>query len=178
MPTVADMGWGDLQNEGSQGRQGKPLRHLMAQDPEARWNRAPIVAQFSFAGDHQNKAAALRMGSHDECGQGGMGLRKGHAVQIDPALWLQLAALHFAKGLAIHIDRRCTKTVHQSWKHILFRRGALGFAANFEHRNWVARLRDLRFLLGGWRRQDSWLNRAQGLGAFRDLNPKRLFLGR
>ena len=52
----------DLQNVGFQRVLLEPVRHLMAQNPEARWNWTIIVTAFAFSGDDKNQPLTLRMG--------------------------------------------------------------------------------------------------------------------
>jgi hypothetical protein len=82
------------------------MRHLVAQNAAAHRHDPVVVAVLALAGDDQNQPLPIIMGIEDEARQGWMGLRQGHAVQVDAPLGLELAARHLAKGGVIHPDRR------------------------------------------------------------------------
>mgnify|MGYP001794120225 CR=1 FL=1 len=107
-----------LQNDLGHGRRLQPMRHIAAQDTGALRNRADIFSVFSltFARDDQDKAPIFGIRRHDKCNQGGLRLIHRHAVQINPALRLQLSAFEPVIGFFVHVQGWLGGRARDPWK--------------------------------------------------------------
>ena len=97
----------------------------MAQGSGSVRNGAVVFSSFAFAGDHQNKPEARRMGVQDEADQLGMRLGQRHAMKVNAGFGLQLAPGHPGVGSGIHAKRRLAKKLGQRWRKVAALGGAL-----------------------------------------------------
>ena len=110
----------------------------MAQDALTGRHRGKIVAELAFAGDHQDQSFPGGMGGQDKPDQGRMGLRKGHAVQVNPPLGDQFAAFQFDVGFGVHLHRRPGQTFGQAGQQVV-PTGVADHLANLEWTDRIAR---------------------------------------
>ncbi|KAF1853960.1 hypothetical protein Lal_00005173 [Lupinus albus] len=96
--TMLGLGRLDRQHHRAQGRIGQPAGGRLAQHAQA--------AETALAGDDQHAAPPLVPGAVDEAGERVVGLRLGHAVQVDAAVDLQLAAAEPVAGAAVDVGGR------------------------------------------------------------------------
>jgi len=61
-----------------------------------------ILTLFTFAGDDENQALSLRMGTQDKADQFGMRLGQRHSMQVNAGLGCGFASRQVLEGPAIH----------------------------------------------------------------------------
>ena len=179
MSAVADMSGDDLQDGLHQRRQAEPLWNLMPQDAKASRDRAAFVAIFAFAGDHQNKALAARVGRKNERDQLGVRFGERHAVQVDPPFRFDPALGQLAMGALVHLQGCLAQLDSNRRGNIV---GAVGAGLLADTKHWDRRrLGQDRVAdrgLGGRRGFVPHRSVVHGGGALGDQIPKRALFGR
>src|SRR5690349_17509425 len=82
------MGLLETRDERPELRQAEPVRHLAAEHATLEL----ATAHGALPGDHEDEGKAVAMGALQEAEQRVMGVELGHAVQIEPGIYVALAA--------------------------------------------------------------------------------------